>query len=103
MCLNAMSLAGFVPSVASDNLCGETWENAQFAARGDKSGTVTMSKTPKVNNAAQLRTHTVMGEGGTAQKKHQVPGYSGYVPKIYAQNIYGRTFETTQSIAAQNS
>eukprot|EP01051_Picozoa_sp_SAG22_P006637 SAG22_NODE_440_length_10484_cov_19.751661_11_plen_271_part_00 len=97
--------AGFVPSIASDNLCGENWEAAQFSAKSVALGeglTKVLTKAPKIDDEKQLGTHTTTAVPPAGPEKHKVPGYAGYVPKIYAQNIYGRTFENSQAISAQN-
>ena len=83
-------------------ICGENWEDSQFSSKGP-CPTKVLQKTPKIEDAKQLSTHTTKAAPPPGPEKHKVPGYAGYVPKIYAQNIYGRTFENSQSISMQNS
>ena len=64
--------------------------------------TKVVRKTPKIVDEEQLATHTTLQAREQQPETHKIPGYAGYVDKIYAQNIYGRTFEKSQAIAEQN-
>jgi hypothetical protein len=90
--------AGFIPKIGSLNLCGDNWEEAQMTAQSGEHGT--LSATAKVlvgdGPAEALRSHTTMKELQKYVDPEKIPGYSGYVPKIYAKNIFGQTFHNSQ-------
>ena len=90
--------AGFIPNIGSRNICGDNWEEAQIVATGGDDGIEkSISKVLVGDGPAEaLASHTKMKEVEKYENPEKIPGYSGYVPKIYARNIFGQTFKNSQ-------
>lgn len=90
--------AGFIPNIGSRNICGDNWEEAQTAAKDADDGIEKSTSKVLVGNgpAEALTSHTKTKEVEKYVDPEKIPGYSGYVPKIYARNIFGQTFKNSQ-------
>lgn len=90
--------AGFIPNIGSRNICGGNWEEAQLAAKstGDGIQRATAKVLTGDGPAEALASHTKMNKPENYVNPEKIPGYAGYVPKIYARNIFGQTFKNSQ-------
>jgi hypothetical protein len=90
--------AGFVPSIGVNNIVGENWENAQLSGQREGAHGAGLRATMTLDAKAMLTSHQTSStpaqvEAGSTGK---IPGYAGHVPKVFAQNIIGKTFEHAQ-------
>lgn len=99
--------SGFVPGVQSENLFAQTYARTTAAAdniRDRKDDKWTHLKTENVNDEGILTLNpyadpplrsgempTTATDGPQPHVKH-VPGYTGFVPGVQAENLYGKTY-----------
>ena len=94
--------AGFIPNIGSRNLCGENWEEAQVTAKNEDDG-MTRSKAKILTGSGpgeSLSSHTTALAVPREPPAQKIPGYAGYVPKIYARNVFGQTFKDAQATSS---
>ena len=90
--------AGFIPNIGSRNLCGDNWEEAQLTAKSIDDGIMRSTAKVLIGDGPReaLASHTTVKEVEKYVNPEKIPGYAGYVPKIYARNIFGQTFKNSQ-------
>ena len=79
---------------------GENWENAQLSAKTSEPGVLRASSQRDPGDL--LATHTAQSEPSATEaagNPSRLVGYAGHLPKIYARNIFGKTFEAAQQNA----
>jgi len=94
--------AGFVSNIASKNVVGSNWELTQQSARSLPDHTMRVKPRIDTHASSCLNQSTAPPAARPIRGATQrLPGYAGYVPKIYARNIYAGTFEVCQDLAKQ--
>jgi hypothetical protein len=90
--------AGFIPNIGSRNICGDNWEESQVTAKSGDDGIERATAKVLVGDGPgeALASHTTMKEAAKYVNPEKIPGYAGYVPKIYARNIFGQTYKNSQ-------
>jgi len=123
---------GFIPGVISESMYGQTFPQQSITAiEGDKSRFQFFALEPEAQYVSEVKdSYRDFGRGvpphlGTShahanskrlpymqsgplvklvdpQAHHHMPGYGGFVPGVYAKNVYGRTFYKASDIAIKD-
>jgi len=89
--------AGHVPKVGAENIYGKTYRKATEAANMD------VGNSRLADDAGSFPARRSSSSRKTASPQRQIAGYTGYIPAVKAENLYGSSYRAANEEATSFS